>query len=387
MASLFDMFDPETLNAMKELSQVSEQEKRAAAMNAMGRAGFSMLANNYGPNSRVAFSRAIGSGGMEGMDSYQDSLQQTAKQRMGEFQNTMSMQKFMDGQKQARARQQFLNSAPDVPPEVRAGVVPFDDWWKRQNPEDQYKVINSDLVKVGPQGATLAYRAEAKEAARPWYVNQVDGRTVIDPAYADLERTKASFARPPAQPMQPIAYVDKEGRTVWGTIAEARGMPAANFNPSIKGQVAEATAFGSQMGKDSAEAKSNLPKAISNGEEALQQIKELRSHPGLNQAVGKSSLLQVQRVPGTDAYDFMNRLDQLKGGAFLTAFETLKGGGQITEIEGKKATDAIARMNNATSEKEFNAALNDYERVIGKAVSNAKLRAGNRKQDDPLGIR
>ena len=80
-----------------------------------------------------------------------------------------------------------------------------------------------------------------KEGADPWYVRRgPDGRTMIDPAYADLERTKASFARPPAQPMQPIAYVDGSGNTVWGTITDARGRPAANYSPTVQGAVAGA---------------------------------------------------------------------------------------------------------------------------------------------------
>ena len=72
---------------------------------------------------------------------------------------------------------------------------------------------------------------------------------------------------------------------------------------------------------------------------------------------------------------FINRLDQLKGGAFLEAFNTLKGGGQITEVEGKKATDAIARMDNATSESEFKAAVKDYQDVIRKGMNRARMKA------------
>ncbi len=69
-------------------------------------------------------------------------------------------------------------------------------------------------------------------------------------------------------------------------------------------------------------------------------------------------------------------LNQSKGGAFLEAFKALKGGGQITEIEGKKATDAIARMDRSQSKAEFDKALSDYEGVIKLGVDRANQLAG-----------
>ena len=57
-------------------------------------------------------------------------------------------------------------------------------------------------------------------------------------------------------------------------------------------------------------------------------------------------------------------LDQLGGAAFLQAFESLKGGGQITEVEGKKATDAMARLNRAQSDGEFELALRELREIM-----------------------
>lgn len=215
-----------------------------------------------------------------------------------------------------------------------------------------------------------------KTAALPWYVKQgPQGQHQIDPAYADLERTKASFGRPPAAPMAPVAYVNDKGETVWGTITEAKGRPAANFNPMIQGQISQAKKTGATYGEETTKAALDAPRIVQNAETALRLSGELKKHPGFKQAVGTSSLLGIQKIPGTDARDFMNRLDQLKGGAFLEAFNSLKGGGQITEVEGKKATEAIARMDNATSEPEFIAALNDFESVVMAGANRAKAKA------------
>lgn len=216
-----------------------------------------------------------------------------------------------------------------------------------------------------------------KEPALPWFVKKSpDGRLAIDPAYAELEKTKASFGRPPAQPMAPVAYVDETGKTIWGTITEARGKPAANYNPALQGQIAGAKEYGKTMAEDQAKSQADYPRIEQNAATAIRHADELLKHPGFKQAVGASSLLGIQKIPGTEAKGFMTRLDQIKGGAFLEAFNSLKGGGQITEIEGKKATDAIARMDNATSEEEFKSAVTDFTDVIKMGQLRAKRKAG-----------
>ena len=80
-------------------------------------------------------------------------------------------------------------------------------------------------------------------------------------------------------------------------------------------------------------------------------------------------------IPGTEAADFTVLLDQIKGKQFLEAFETLKGGGQITEVEGRKATEAMARMNTAQSENEFKAALQEFKGIVQQGVERAKQKA------------
>jgi hypothetical protein len=80
-------------------------------------------------------------------------------------------------------------------------------------------------------------------------------------------------------------------------------------------------------------------------------------------------------IPGTQQKDFVSMVDQAKGKAFLEAFNALKGGGQITEIEGKKATDAIARLDRTQSPEGFDRALSDLEQVINAGVARARLQA------------
>lgn len=96
-------------------------------------------------------------------------------------------------------------------------------------------------------------------------------------------------------------------------------------------------------------------------------------HPGLSTATGLQGTIDPRNyVPGTDATNFKTVLDQIKGSAFLQAFANLKGGGQITEVEGKKATDAIARLNTAQSTPEFSKALAELKGVVDAGQERMK---------------
>lgn len=150
----------------------------------------------------------------------------------------------------------------------------------------------------------------------------------------------------------------------------------AAADPALQGSIAGAKAGAQVESKAKATAKVEAPQVISQGEEAIKLVDELLKAPGFKQAVGGSRVFQIQKIPGTDAKDFDIRLDQLKGKQFLQAFETLKGGGQITEMEGKKATDAIARMDAAGSEPEFVKAAKDFQDVIRVGVERAKKAQG-----------
>lgn len=135
-------------------------------------------------------------------------------------------------------------------------------------------------------------------------------------------------------------------------------------------EVAEAT------GKAQGAAVVNTPDANATADRMLQQIDEVKNHPGKSWGTGMTSL--GNGIPGTEQYAFQQRVDQLKGGTFLQSYNTLRGAGAITDIEGKKAEQAIARLNSGLSGREFDQALDDLKSVIqsGKERMNQKA-AGN----------
>ena len=139
--------------------------------------------------------------------------------------------------------------------------------------------------------------------------------------------------------------------------------------------VAGAEAGGKVAGTSQAQATIDLPKVVDNAQTAIQNVQELLTHPGFKSSVGMG-IPGAKYVPGTPQADFRSRLDQVQGGAFLTAIDTLRGTGAITEVEGTKATAAKNRMSTATSEAEFNKAAKDYLDIIEQGVKQTYGKAG-----------
>ena len=169
---------------------------------------------------------------------------------------------------------------------------------------------------------------------------------------------------------------------------------AKQAESALQADVRRAQVLGEAKTREAMRAK--LPLVEDTANEALSQIEGLiggakvnskgqvvyergakQAHPGFESAIGASisKLFTEEPVSGTSRADFVSRLKQLQGGAFLEAYNTLRGGGAITEKEGEKATAARNRMNVAQSEGEFISAAREYENIIRTGVARAKAMA------------
>lgn len=362
---------------------------------AMMQLGLGLLSAGGPSRMPVSFGQALGSAGNQAMDAYRQAQQANAQEeqrkaiaqmrnvQMEQLQRQMAQQKVAEERRDAfRASlpEQYRNLPDELLDEyLKASMTP-------QKPQlVTVQTPNGPVqrwVKPGESNGVDVGAPADKEAALPWYVKKgIDGKTSIDPAYADFEKAKAVAARPATPYFQFLPTADGYaiGNARTGQIAPAslNGNPVvkASDDPTLQGRIAQAKESGKTMGEETTKAALDAPRVVDNATTALRYSNELLKHPGFSQAVGASSMLGIQKIPGTAAKDFMNRLDQLKGGAFLEAFNSLKGGGQITELEGKKATDAIARMDNATSEGEFKQAVKDYQDVIRRGMHRAQMKA------------
>lgn len=153
----------------------------------------------------------------------------------------------------------------------------------------------------------------------------------------------------------------------------------------------QAQALGTGRGKTQAETEAGAPKALNQTEQMIGSIDAVLKDPNLPISTGFMSKLSF--VPGTPQYDFTVKVKQLQGQAFLQAYESLKGGGVITEVEGTKATQAMARLDQAQSETAFRSALEEMRGVLTSARDRIQKQmppqagTGKPAQADPLGIR
>lgn len=305
--------DPETLATLKTMNQPSVEDQRTARNNALMSAGFGMMMNNQGGNRSQAFMNALGAGGMAGLGAYQNTLDDARTRNIEPLKLAMSMRKL---------------TKENLP----SGMT------------------------IGPDGKPV------------WIEGYLEGQ----------QKLHQSQAQPYFSPLStPNGVLSFDSRTGKAAPLDMNGGPVmkAADDPVHQGNIAGAKKSGTVRAEAETTAQIELPAYLAQAEQGIKQIDELLAHPGFKTAVGKSSMFQVQKIPGTDAYDFMNRLDQVKGGSFLEAFKQLKGGGQITEIEGEKGTQAINRMNNSSSEQEFVSAANDLKSIIKSGLDRAKVKA------------
>jgi hypothetical protein len=131
-----------------------------------------------------------------------------------------------------------------------------------------------------------------------------------------------------------------------------------------------------ETGKSQAEVKQLLPAAEAATNDATALIDNLLADQnGMEWAVGASSGYGSM-IPGTPGYDYAAKVDNLKGKVFLQAYQQLRGAGAITENEGRAATEAIANLDRAQSEPQFQQALMQLRDVLQRGYQNLRIKAG-----------
>lgn len=215
-------------------------------------------------------------------------------------------------------------------------------------------------LALGRQRLALAARTEDPASVREWqYFNSLSpeqqSQYLLMKRAQPFLNTGTEFVRP-----DPIT-----------------GERAAAVPQDLRGREVE-TAVGKREGEEIAGA----PQAIRTATETMRLVDAAINHPALRTSTGM--LAWTQAVPGTPMFDFGTRMAQLQGRAFLEAFESLKGGGQITEVEGRKATEAIARLNTGQSASDLRGALQELRDIAREAQRRAARRIpAETRQDNP----
>ena len=133
---------------------------------------------------------------------------------------------------------------------------------------------------------------------------------------------------------------------------------------------AAAAARGAVVGKSAGENIAAASSDVQAAQNALDLIQSLRDDPDRGAGTGKSAWFN--RVPGTAGFNYQQKVDQAKGGAFLSAIQQMRGLGALSNNEGSAATAAVTRMNTAMTEDAFLAALSDYETIVRQGMEKAQ---------------
>ena len=141
-----------------------------------------------------------------------------------------------------------------------------------------------------------------------------------------------------------------------------------------------------ELGKIRGGALGTLPAAGITATQTIGKIDELLSDPNLSSASGIESYMPDWMLGGTTggaALGVRRRVEQLKGSAFLEAYNGLRGGGQITEVEGKKAEDAMARLETAQTDADYVTALKDFREAVATGYAKLAANAGQAPAQAP----
>lgn len=129
----------------------------------------------------------------------------------------------------------------------------------------------------------------------------------------------------------------------------------------------------SELDKAVAEKESSAIDSYVAGQDTIDLINRIESHPGFSSYVGAkgaSSLfgLKDEPVAGTDAAGVAAMIETLKAKNFLNSIEKMKGMGALSNDEGNKVAAAVESLNPNMKEKDFKNSLNVIREITQRGL-------------------
>ncbi|MHC2481554.1 hypothetical protein [Rhizobium leguminosarum] len=292
------------------------------------------------------------------------------------------------GARQKNKTLEFLRQQnPELAAAVESGALTGGDAYKlfyqqkleAQKPKNNFMAVGKNLYDAStgqwvtpPAGGG----GDAEYGLNPIYGTDAEGNTGIGQVGKD-----GSFHVVDTKGFKPVGTTQNLNLGTTFQTRDRAGNIIATAPIDISGKNTQEE-IGTAQGKAIAAAPGDLQAA----QNALDMVESIRNDPYKGRGTGFSSVLNS--IPGTGGYDFSNKVDQAKSGAFLTAIQQMRGLGSLSNAEGGAATAAVNRMNTATSEPEFNAALDDYEKIVrqGAARAQQRLQQGGGQVQAPPGM-
>ncbi len=276
--------------------------------------------------------------------------------------------------KQKNKTVEFLRQMnPELAQAVEAGTLSPLDAYKvhidAQKPKNNFMAVGKNLYDTTtgewvtpPAGAG---GDDAEYGLNPQYGVDANGNPVI------LQLSKSGTSKQTPLPdgvqlsKQPIKL---DAGTHFVLLDPITRQPVGQIPKDLAGAERQKE-IGTAEGKNIAAA----PGDLQAGMNAKDIITQLKTDPNREMGTGWSGWL-TNSVPATPGYDYQNKVNQAKSGAFLTAIQQMRGLGALSNAEGDAATKAVTRMDTATSEGAFMEALNDYEKIIDQGIARAQSR-------------
>lgn len=296
--------------------------------------------------------------------------------RTGQEQAALGAQGLSGAINQNKTVQWLQKTNPDLAAAVQQGAISPGDAWKMAytqkleaaKPKNNYIQAGKNLFNTNTEQWLTPPAGmggdDAEYGLNPQYGVDANGNPVI------VQLSKSGTSKQTALPdgvtlsKQPIKL---DAGTHFVLLDPITRQPIGQVAKNL----AEAEAQ-KKLGQFQGEATASAPGDIQAGQNALDLIGSIRDDPNRGIGTGISSV--GNRIPATPGYDFQTKVDQAKSGAFLSAIEQMRGLGALSNAEGQTATAAVTRMNTATSEREFLAALSDYEKIIKQGIGRAQNR-------------
>lgn len=290
------------------------------------------------------------------------------------------------GVRQRNKTIEFLRQQnPELAAAVESGALSGGDAYKlfyaqkleAQKPKNNFMAVGKNLYNaetgewVSPPAGMAADAAEY--GLNPIYGTDANGNTVI----GQVDKS-GNFHQVDTKGFKPVGTTSNINLGTTYQTRDRAGNVIGTSNIDIAGKNAQEK-IGDAQGAGIVAA----PGDIQSGQNALDLLEQIKTDPYKGRGTGFSSYGNV--IPGTGGYDFQNKVNAAKSGAFLTAIQQMRGLGSLSNAEGDAATKAITAMNTATSEEEFDRALGSYEQIVrqGIARAQARIQQGGGQQQAP----
>lgn len=233
-------------------------------------------------------------------------------------------------------------------------------------------------VKNGYRGSFMDWQARKSDAKSEYGLNPVygvdaEGKPTL------LQLSKSGTATQSKLP-EGVTFAKEPIRLDAGTHYVLLD-PITRQNVGVVPKDLKGKAIEEAKGEAQGKAITGLPEYLGRSDAAIKLIEDIEKDPNLKWATGVTSF--TTKVPGTPMFDLGQKFEQLHGKTFLDAYQTLRGGGAITDVEGKKATDAVARLNNAQTEGAYRQALSELKEVITAGRERMAKMAGQEAPAKP----